>query len=104
VLGIFVVLSRVASSYILVQAFGSSIGGLDMMLAVTVTTLAALLPIGFGGLGVREISLTALLIALGVTPSEAVAISLVGRCFIWVLSLIGGVWFILDKTRSKANT
>ena len=104
VLSIFVVLSRVASFYILVQAFGSSIGGLDVLLVVTFTALAVLLPISFGGLGVREISLSALFIAFGIAPSEAVAISLVSRCFIWVLSLVGGVWFILDKTRSKVIT
>jgi len=104
VLGVFVVLSRVASFYILVQAFGSSIGGLDVMLIVTFTALASLVPISIGGLGVREISLTALFIAFGIAPPEAVAISLVSRCFIWILSLAGGVWLILNKTRSRANT
>lgn len=101
VLGVFVVLSRVAAVYVLVWAFGTSIGGLEMVFIVTVTTLAALLPIGVGGLGVREISLTALLVGFGVAPSEAVAIALVGRFFIWVLSLAGGVWFVLYRSRSK---
>ena len=103
VLGVFVVLSRVASFYILVQAFGSSISGLAVIIIVTLTSLTALLPISFGGLGVREISLSALFIAFGIAPSDAVAISLVSRCFIWVLSVVGGVWFVLNKIRSKAS-
>ena len=103
IMGVLVVFSRVMSIYVLVQAFGSTIDGLDVILIVTVSTLAALLPISLGGLGVREISLTALLIAFGVAPSESVAISLIGRCFIWALSLVGGVWFTFHKVRGNTN-
>ena len=103
VLGVLVILSRAASFYILVQAFGFSISSIDVILVVTVTALAMLLPISFAGLGVREISATAMLIAFGIAPPEAVAISLVSRCFIWILSLVGGAWFILNKTITKAG-
>jgi len=96
-LGIFVILSRAAGFYILVQAFGSVISGYGVILVVTGTALAMLIPISFAGLGVREISASAILIAFGIAPPEAVAISLVSRCFIWILSLVGGAWFVVDK-------
>ena len=96
-LGIFIILCRAASFYILVQAFGSEISGDGVILVVTGTALATLIPISFAGLGIREISATAILIAFGIAPPEAVAISLVSRCFIWILSLVGGVWFVVDK-------
>jgi uncharacterized membrane protein YbhN (UPF0104 family) len=103
VLGIFVILARAASFFILVKAFGFSINSIDVILVVTVTAVAVLLPISFAGLGVRELSATAMLIAFGISPPEAVAISLVSRCFIWILSLTGGAWFILNKAITKAE-
>lgn len=101
VFGLLIVLSRAAIVYFLLQAFGSSVAGVDIVLTVTVATLAALLPIGFGGLGVREISLAALLMAFGVDASNAVAISLVSRFFIWFFSLLGGAWFVIDSKSGK---
>lgn len=96
-LGISVILCRALSIYILIQAFGSSISWIDVVLVVTVTAIATLLPISFAGLGVREISATALLIAFGIAPPDAVAISFISRSFIWILSMIGGFWFVMGK-------
>lgn len=100
-LGVFVILSRVASLIVLTWALGTPIQFENMLVAVTVTTLALVIPIGFGGLGISEISLAALLMVSGLSPAVAVAIPLLVRLFTWILSLIGGVWFVLTPSRKN---
>jgi len=103
-LGIFVVLARAAGFYALVIAFGSSINGVDVVVVVTITTLTILLPISFAGLGIREISATAILITFGISPAVAAAIALITRFFIWALSLVGGAWFLIERRQAKICT
>jgi uncharacterized protein (TIRG00374 family) len=98
--GVFVVLLRAGSLYVLLLACGTQASLPDVILAVTVTVLALLVPISFAGIGVREISLSAILVASGVAAHDAVAISLLGRFFIWMLSLIGGVWFVSLRNKN----
>lgn len=98
VLGVFVILSRVTSLIVLVWALGASISFLNVLVAVTATTLVLLVPISFAGLGITEISMAALLVASGLPPTAAVAIPLIIRCFTWILSLAGGGVFVLIRS------
>jgi uncharacterized membrane protein YbhN (UPF0104 family) len=95
--GLFVVIFRALSYFILVQAVGSFIGFYEALLAVTITALALVIPISFAGIGVREVSLTVVLVACGMTASSAAAVALLSRCFIWLLSILGGIWFATTK-------
>lgn len=103
VLGVFVILSRVASLIVLTWALGSSISFLNILVTVTVTTLVLVVPISIAGLGISEISTAALLVASGLPPTVAVAIPLLVRCFTWILSLAGGVWFVLTPVRKNGR-
>ncbi len=103
VLGVLVILSRVASLIVLTWALGSSISFLNILVTVTVTTLVLVVPISIAGLGISEISTAALLVASGLPPTVAVAIPLLVRCFTWILSLAGGVWFVLTPVRKNGR-
>jgi uncharacterized protein (TIRG00374 family) len=103
VLGVFVILSRVASLIVLTWALGTSISFLNILVTVTVTTLILIVPISIAGLGISEISTAALLVASGLPPTVAVAIPLLVRCFTWILSLAGGVWFVLTPVRKNGR-
>jgi uncharacterized membrane protein YbhN (UPF0104 family) len=96
--GVFSVLLRAASLYVLILAFGGYANAVDVLLAVTVAIIVLALPITFAGIGVREAALSSILVASGTEAHVAVAAALVGRFFIWVLSLAGGLWF---ATHSK---
>jgi uncharacterized membrane protein YbhN (UPF0104 family) len=61
------------------------------------------IPLSLAGLGVREISLTVVLVAAGVPTADAVAVSIVSRCFIWIISLVGGGWFVLRRSSTQAQ-
>ena len=103
VLGVFVILFRVASLIVLTWALGTSISFLNILVTVTVTTLILVVPISIAGLGISEISTAALLVASGLPPAVAVAIPLLVRCFTWILSLAGGVWFVLTLSRKNGR-
>jgi len=94
-LSVFVILSRATGLYVLLEAFGASASYINLIATVTITTLITSLPFSFAGLGVREISVAVLLVSFGVLPVVATATAIVSRFFIWLLSLIGGTWFLL---------
>lgn len=100
-LSVFVILARASSFYVLLLALGTPISGIDVAVVATVATLAMLLPISFAGLGVREASASAMLIAFGVPVTESIAVAFISRCFLWILSIIGGIWFLLQRATTK---
>lgn len=99
-MGIAILAARAGIYCATVAAFGSAIGFGEGVLISSVVTIAMLLPISVGGLGVREVSAAGLLVAFGVDQPEAVAIVLVNRGFLWIASALGGVLFLrADKPR-----
>ena len=96
VLGMFVLFLRETFPTEVV-ALGGAVSFLAPLLAVTFSTIAVALPISIGGLGVGEASLTTMLIICGVSTSVAGTASLLVRAFIWLLSLVGGFLFLMQK-------
>lgn len=93
-LGALVVLCRAACMLALVFSLGDSVPFGVVLFAVTFTRIAALLPISFAGLGITEITLTAVLVLAGIDPAKAVAVALLARIYLWLFSIVGGVWFV----------
>lgn len=100
-LGTLVIFSRVLSLVWLTSALGETIAFLNVLLAVTVTRIALLLPISFAGLGISELTIAAIFIASGVSPSTAISVTLIARFYSWVISLAGGIWLVSGSTRTK---
>ncbi|MDH3994580.1 MAG: flippase-like domain-containing protein [Gammaproteobacteria bacterium] len=101
-LGSMVIFCRAFGIYILTLALGESISSAEAVFTVAVSALAMFLPITFAGLGVRELTVAAILVFFGVSPPAAAAVAILSRCYIWILSGVGGIWFVFDRYPSKS--
>lgn len=66
-------------------------------------TIAILLPISIGGVGVREGVAAALLVGAGVTTSDAVLVALLGYVTGQIPALSGGVLLMLDRSAPRPS-
>lgn len=94
-LSVIVWLLRAGSLYFFVSAFGDAPLLGDMFLVVAAANLLASIPISIGGLGVREGALAGGLAALGVPLTRGVAVALLSRASLWVVSLVGAVLYLV---------
>jgi len=69
---------------------------------VPMVALVMVLPISIGGFGVRENALTFLLSEQGVPGEKAVAVALLWGLSTIILGLLGGLLFLLDRSRKPA--
>ena len=86
---------------LVVDAVGRSLGT-DLPVsfwfaAVPLVSLAMVLPISIGGVGIREGGLAVLLAPYGVSSEKAVAIGLLWFLVTIVCGLVGGVMFLADR-------
>ncbi len=70
---------------------------IEMMFIIAVAAWAVILPISVGGLGVREGIFSSLAFKFGVPLPTAIALSILTRFLLWIMALIGGVYFFLYK-------
>lgn len=104
----FLIAVGLQGCFVLLNAWiGRSIG-IDVPLAVwflvwPLAKVAGLLPISIGGLGVRDATQGALLLALGVPAALGVVASLVWQSVLIVGGLLAGIlWKVLDHTPGQA--
>lgn len=102
------VLTQVTDSflvYIASRALGLHLPFHPFLIAVPMVTLAAMLPISFNGIGLREAGYVLLLAGSAVAPEAAVGISVIQFSYIAVLSLIGGLMHLhmLHGKRAKGE-
>ena len=97
--------SQVALNYGLARAVGLSLSLLTVGWVTPALALASLLPIGIGGLGVREAAALALLggstASTGVPPGAIVAWSLLWQVTVWLSSAPGALWALSGKTKPQ---
>ncbi len=101
-------LSLVSHLVTLAQAWGFSIalGVRNVQLLhfcsfLPVIMIASALPISIGGLGVGEAAYVRLFGPVGMTPSQAVTLSLIGRALNLLFSLPGGLLLAIGKRRGE---
>lgn len=73
------------------------------MFAVLMAKLAAFVPLGQAGIGVREVAFAALLYPFGVAKEQAVPISLVWQSIVIAGALFGGLIFVAARPRSTPS-
>ena len=106
-LGIVVLVSfavqalNVLGSYIVGSAFGISLSPWDWAATTGLVALVQLVPISFGGFGVREVSFVWLLSLFGVPGTRALAYSLFGAVYMMTMTaaLLGIVSYIASRRR-----
>jgi len=91
-------------AYCIARSLGIGVGPVAMIAVISIMTLVVALPISVAGWGVREISLVALLGLLGVDREAALALSVELGLISTLLSLPGGVvWLMLRGHRKAAS-
>lgn len=87
---------------LLIYAAGSSISWFNLAVAVSVSTVVALIPISINGLGLMDGSFLYLLVHYGVATEHAVIVTLLIRVLQVLISLVGGVIYVVEKRSAKA--
>ena len=82
-------LTVVTAVWVAAQALGIDLGWAPAMAFVPVVSIAQVLPVSFGGLGLREGALVVLLSPVGVTDEQAIALGLAVYGLNLVVSLLG---------------
>ncbi len=88
----------VAFAYLVVLRYGAdqAISLAQVITALSITTLAAVLPISFNGLGVYEGTFIYLLAQYGVPPDVSIVPMLLNRGLMIAMSLVGAGAYLLD--------
>lgn len=89
----------VGFTFSLGQALAIDLNFWQYLAIVPLVSLAAMIPITINGLGLREGAWLTFAAALGInmTSTEAVALGLLSSAFIFGVSLLGGLFYILGK-------
>lgn len=91
-------LTIVIINYFLLQAMGiTAIHLWHCAIVVPIISAVSMIPVSINGLGIREASYVILFQPLGLTATQAVTLSLLFFLVVTLVSLIGGVFFVLDK-------
>lgn len=88
---------------VLARGLGLHVAPLYFLLAVPVVSIAAMLPITFSGIGVREGTWVVLLGPLGVASGRAVGLGLLYLAVFAAVAATGGLVFVLWGTASKKS-
>lgn len=80
---------RMAMIGLLVHAYGATLEILDLIPVTALVVLSMFIPMGVGGLGVREGALAGALYFFGVPASIGVGVALMNRVFLFLAALVG---------------
>lgn len=100
--GIAVHLATVAAVILFARSLGLPLGWLDGLAIVPAAIVAAALPVSLGGWGVREGAMIAGFTLLGFDRDAALLVSLLVGASIAVLSLPGGVFWLLLRHETSS--
>jgi uncharacterized protein (TIRG00374 family) len=96
-------------SYVVSKSLHISVSFMTLVMTVPLINLSLLLPISFGGFGVREAGYVFFLVPFGLTPGEAVSLSLIGVLIQSAMHLLSGIVFFyplppirLESARSRS--
>jgi uncharacterized protein (TIRG00374 family) len=87
---------------ILIMAVGPSFPPVNLIVVLAVTNVVAMLPISINGIGLMDGSFIYVASHLGMNYEQALMVMLLNRAFLLLLSLIGGFYYVKDKTNIKA--
>lgn len=88
-----------AAMWLLISSLNFELSFADAVVVLQASTLAALLPVSFGGWGVREGVMVFLLLAVGIDTTGAAAVSVLFGSGLAVLGMIGAVVWLCSPYR-----
>jgi len=87
-------LAGIVSVWIQAQPMGLSLTLIDFIAVYALVYFAALVPVSLNGVGVQEMAFVYLLPRLGANPEQAMALALMARLFLVVISLPGAIFMV----------
>lgn len=78
------------------RAIGANLSVAEACVFVPAATLTALLPLSINGIGIREVAYVTLTKHAGLSPEQAVALSMIHFACLVMLALCGGIWHLLQ--------
>ncbi|MCX7963278.1 MAG: flippase-like domain-containing protein [Candidatus Sumerlaea chitinivorans] len=90
-------------AYLVGCGLGLGLSFTQFCVYVPAVTLAALLPITFNGVGLRESVYLVLMERSGIAKDQAVGLSLVHFAFMLILALAGGIWHVLAPLNATST-
>ncbi|MFP4042320.1 MAG: YbhN family protein [Bacteroidales bacterium] len=95
---------RFLKFYFYLRCFGGQIGIFNLISVIIFMNFVALLPITFGGLGLKEGSIMFGLGVFGVDKSAGLMVGLIDRLAVWFISIIGGGLYMITNLNLKTDT
>lgn len=89
--------------FLLSHAVGESIGINKIVIGLTLSNLAALIPVSLNGLGLLDGSYIFIMVELGMPFNEALMMMMIIRVLLVVLSLFGGVFYLFNRKERNVN-
>jgi uncharacterized membrane protein YbhN (UPF0104 family) len=86
------------------RALGVDVPAIELVLVGTIIVLATLVPVSIAGVGVREGAAVALLTSVGVAPSEALLVGVLGFLATQPPALVGGLMHLGASAREAGPT
>ena len=80
------------SHWLLAKGLGMDVNFMEVVAIRTFAYFVMMIPISLNGLGLRELGMTTLYIAVGATPAQAVSFALITRLFLILRTLPGALW------------
>ena len=101
--GLSVVLqsSMIVSNYILGYSVGMRIAAVYFFLLIPIIAFVSMIPVTPNAIGVREWGYRLLFIQIGATEAQAVSLSVLNLFLVLLVSLIGGLLFVVRRERIK---
>ncbi|TNM59898.1 lysylphosphatidylglycerol synthase transmembrane domain-containing protein [Aliirhizobium smilacinae] len=93
-------ISMATAALLVAKAFGLPAPFIPMILLLPGVFLFTIIPVSFGGWGVRETGMIILLSNTGMRPSDALAISVLYGLTELAVSAVGGIFWLLLQRRS----
>ncbi len=102
-LGVATQLGGSLAAYAIARSLSLNVTATECLILMQPVTLFATLPISIGGWGVREAAVVTFFGLVGVAPSAAVLLSVQLGLLAVVLSLPGGLMFLVQRRRAAAD-
>lgn len=98
----------IQSEFILLNAWvgremGIAVSNAVWFLTWTLAKLAGMLPISLGGLGVRDATLTTLLVPFGVAPTAGLAVSLIWQSVLIAGGMLSGLFWLAFEGKNSGD-
>ncbi len=104
VLSVLPLAGVVASTYLLCLSVGAVLAALDLVTIALTVAVVALLPIFVGGLGGQEAAFIFMFQQVGLAPSEALLIALLGRALVVAFAALAGLLYLYDSSRTTGES